>query len=486
MVFSSAVFLYIFLPVVLTAYFLVPARMRNMLLLVASLFFYAWGEGFYVLIMLASITFNHVFGLLLERYRAAQSRRLILWLAVSVNLAILGCFKYANFLVDNLNLLLTGMDFGTLALDPVHLPIGISFFTFQAISYVVDVYRGTASAQRNLVNSALYISLFPQLIAGPIVRYHHIARQITHRVCNLDGFTSGLTRFCIGLGKKMLLANPLGDVADQVFAVPAGELTFALSWIGISCYALQIYFDFSGYSDMAIGLGRMFGFRFLINFRYPYTALSIREFWRRWHISLSRWFRDYLYVPLGGNRVGARRAGLNLLIVFVLCGLWHGASWNFVIWGLIHGAFLALERTGFGDRLAGLPRIFRRFYLLSVVVFAWVFFRSDTLEYALSYTAAMLGFGDGDNLVYHPGLYWNREVLLVFLTALVAATPILPAMLRKVFLAPGLRLGELLQERRLLRGMWLAGCVGTMVFLLLVSGMNLAAGTYNPFIYFRF
>ena len=486
MVFSSSVFLFIFLPVVLTVYFLVPARARNVFLLIASLFFYAWGEGFYVLIMLASIAFNYVFGLLLDHHRESARRRIILWVAVSVNLLILGCFKYANFFVDNLNTLLGQLDVGAVALDPVHLPIGISFFTFQAISYVVDVYRGTASAQKNPINSALYISLFPQLIAGPIVRYHHIARQISDRVVNLDGFTSGLSRFSIGLGKKMLLANPLGVVADQVFAIPAEGLTFTLAWIGISCYALQIYFDFSGYSDMAIGLGRMFGFRLLINFRYPYTSLSIREFWRRWHISLSRWFRDYLYIPLGGNRKSHWRVNLNLLVVFVLCGLWHGASWNFAIWGLIHGAFLAAERTRFGGWLAGQARTVQRLYLLLVVLFAWVFFRADTLTYAVSYSAAMLGLGQGDHLVYHPGLYWNREVSLVFLTAIVAATPVLPMLFRRLFLAPGFRLGPYIGERRWLQGMWLAGGISAMGLLMLASGMHLAAGTYNPFIYFRF
>jgi alginate O-acetyltransferase complex protein AlgI len=486
MVFSSSIFLFLFLPVVIVAHFLVPRDWRNLLLLVASLLFYAWGEGFYVLIMLASIVFNYGFGVLLDPARQVRFRRIGIWMAVMFNLAILGWFKYANFFIENLNFLLEGFRLGSVELEPVHLPIGISFFTFQAISYVVDVYRGRARAQGSLINTALYISLFPQLIAGPIVRYHHIALQISRRVCNLDGFSSGMTRFCIGLAKKMLLANPLGAVADQVFAIPAEGLTFGVAWLGIVCYGLQIYFDFSGYSDMAIGLGRMFGFRFLVNFRYPYTALSVRDFWRRWHISLSRWFRDYVYIPLGGNRLPPWRVSSNLLLVFVLCGLWHGASWNFLVWGLVHGFFLALERTWFGERLFQMPRVIRHMYLLGVVVFAWVFFRSDSLSYAISFINAMTGLGGGDSLVYHTGLYWTREVMLVLVVAVIAATPVFPRILRRLFLAPGIRAGQLFSAHPSLQVLWSTFGIAALALILLASGMNLAAGTFNPFIYFRF
>jgi len=317
-------------------------------LLAVSLLFYAWGEVFYVGVMFASILTNYATGRFIYYARNSSDHRLTskFYLAIGIAINIIS-FKYANFITNNINDLLSLFSLGTIDLEPIHLPLGISFFTFQAISYIVDVYRKEVTAQKNIYNLALYISLFPQLIAGPIVRYHDIALQITDRLHSMELFSSGVQRFIIGLAKKMLIANPLGEVADNVFALSGNDLTTPLAWIGIISYSLQIYFDFSGYSDMAIGLGRMFGFRFHENFNHPYIAKSLREFWRRWHISLSSWFKDYVYIPLGGNRVSTVRVYTNLLIVFLLTGIWHGASWNFIVWGMFHGFFLATEHMGF-------------------------------------------------------------------------------------------------------------------------------------------
>ena len=309
----------------------------------------------------------------------------MLGLAIAVNLVVLGVFKYANFFADNVNAVAAAIGAPPLAFPHVLLPIGISFYTFHAISYVVDVYRRDASAQKSPVHAALYLLLFPQLIAGPIIRYRYIADQLEQRVVSLDDFAVGVRRFVIGLGKKVLIANTVAAPADKIFSMPLAELTPAHAWLGIVCYTLQIYFDFSGYSDMAIGLGRMFGFHFPENFRWPYVADTVQEFWRRWHISLSSWFRDYLYVPLGGNRVSPARMYANLVTVFFLCGLWHGASWNFVIWGLFHGSFLVVERLGLAAAIRRLWRPLRHVYLLLVVMIGWVFFRADTLPSAVAF-----------------------------------------------------------------------------------------------------
>jgi len=345
MLFSYPTFLFGFLPIILTLYFLSPWKAKNAILLTASLFFYAWGESFYVLVMIVSILSNHAFGIRIGRLSSElpnenKKRKILLAYGVAVNLLLLGWFKYANFLFENINVALNWIDVDPIVIKDVHLPLGISFFTFQAISYLVDVYRNVTPAQPSRYKLGLYISLFPQLIAGPIVRYHDVAGQIEIRTHSIELFSSGVQRFVFGLAKKMLVANPLGLVADTVFAQSASDLSSPVAWLGIISYSLQIYFDFSGYSDMAIGLGRMFGFRFLENFNYPYISKSIQEFWTRWHISLSTWFRDYLYFPLGGSRCSSTRTYINLIIVFFLCGFWHGASWNFIVWGLIHGFFL--------------------------------------------------------------------------------------------------------------------------------------------------
>lgn len=475
MVFSSAIFLFVFLPLVLAGYYLVPRVARNAYLLVASLLFYAWGEGFLVLLMLTSVLLNYVGGRVIDGCRVHRSKRIALGVTLAANLLLLGWFKYANFIAGNLNVVLESLGLPTWGLDPIHLPIGISFFTFQAMSYVVDIYRGDARVQRNPVNSALYIALFPQLIAGPIVRYHHIDEQLRQRVHSMDMFSMGVVLFVIGLGKKMLIANPMGEVADRIFEIPAGELTASVSWIGVMAYTLQIYFDFSGYSDMAIGLGRMFGFKFLINFNYPYISCSMREFWRRWHISLSRWFRDYLYIPLGGSRVSPRRVYLNLLVVFFLCGLWHGASWNFVIWGLIHGAFLAGERTAFGQWIERCWRPVQHAYVLLVVVCAWVFFRAETLDYALAYLGAMFGLGDGDGLLHHAAMYIDPMTAIIAVCGIVGSTPIWPEVRRRL---AGLNGGW--------RAVVDTAAIGCLLLVILGATLHLAAGTHNPFIYFRF
>lgn len=400
--------------------------------------------------------------------------------AIIFNITLLGFFKYANFAVVNINLLLTAMGLGTITLQQVHLPIGISFFTFHTMSYLIDIYRGVVKVQKRPIDFALYVSLFPQLVAGPIIRYHDVADQISDRSMTVDGFIYGMKRFVIGLGKKVLIANTLAMTADQVFSLQSGSISTGLAWLGIVCYTLQIYFDFSGYSDMAIGLGRMFGFRFLENFNYPYISKSIREFWRRWHISLSNWFRDYLYIPLGGNRRSQVRTYFNLVTVFFLCGLWHGAKWNFVIWGLIHGFFLVLERTKFGALLDRTWSPVKHLYSLTVIAVGWVFFRSETLSGALNFLAVMGGFKGGQELRYGVAMYLNNEVLLVLLAAGLCSLP-LRAMAEKV----GDRF-SMARGNKVLRYAFHISAGGALSFVFIISVMSLVSGTYNPFIYFRF
>jgi alginate O-acetyltransferase complex protein AlgI len=478
MSFSSPIFLFLFLPFVLTVYFLIRRELRNSFLLCMSLLFYAWGEKGYVLIMLFSMGISFVFGLVLERFSLDEpgKRKAALALAVLLNISLLFYFKYVNFLVSSLS-------FGAIRVDPIHLPNGISFFTFHALSYVIDVYRRDVPAQRNPFDIALYISIFPKLIAGPIIRYHDIAGQIFQRKETLVKMTSGIQRFIVGLGKKVLIANTLGAIADQMFSLPTDRLTMGLSWLGIICYTLQIYYDFSGYSDMAIGLGRMFGFEFMENFQYPYISQSIREFWRRWHISLSTWFRDYLYIPLGGNRGTPLRTHVNLLIVFFLCGLWHGANWTFVFWGLWHGCFLVLERLRFGRWLTSLWTPLRHLYALCVIMTGWVFFRSQDLSYAFSYLQALAGLAKGDGMEIFVGMYLNREVLIALGLGILFSAPVYPSVGR--WRSAVLNWSE---------GV-VSGCTGKTLSLIhagslfgifILCAMKLASGTYNPFIYFRF
>lgn len=482
MVFSSLVFISLFLPLTLACYYLVPRFLRNTVLLLASLLFYAWGETFYVVIMLISIAMNYVFGLAVSRLRGRPAATSAVAIAVFFNLGLLGVFKYANFIVDNINACLGGWLIPAIELQPVHLPIGISFFTFQALSYVLDVHRQDARAQHNPLRLALYVALFPQLIAGPIVRYQHIEDQISARKTSVEMIARGIRRFLIGLAKKVLLANTFAFPADEIFNLPADALTASVAWFGVICYTLQIYFDFSGYSDMAIGLGRMFGFEFRENFQWPYVSKSIREFWRRWHISLSTWFRDYLYIPLGGNQRGALRTYLNLLIVFFLCGLWHGASWTFVFWGLYHGLFLVLERTRFSRFLEVLPAPMRHGYVLVVVAGGWVLFRAETLEQAINFYKAMMGIPGANPW---PELLWRYlrgDILIAFAAGLIGATPFLPK------LRGWVRDWQERSVRWVPYRMATVGTVSVSAYLLLLVGcvMSLVAGTHNPFIYFRF
>ncbi len=478
MIFSSITFLFLFLPLSIVLYYLFGKKFRNTMLLLASLFFYAWGEQFYVFVMLFSIGLNYVFGLLLNLNNGSQNQKIYLTLGIVANLGVLFFFKYAVFMIDNINTLLAIVDITAIQSSPTHLPIGISFFTFQAISYIVDVYKKTASVQKNIFSLGLYIASFPQLIAGPIVRYHDVAKQIVGRVHSVELFASGVERFVFGLAKKVLIANSMGAMADAVFALDSSFMSTGTAWLGILCYTLQIYFDFSGYSDMAIGLGRMFGFRFLENFNYPYISRSIQEFWRRWHISLSNWFRDYLYIPLGGNRCGSVRTTLNLLIVFLLCGLWHGASWNFILWGLLYGCFLVLERGWFGRFMGRMPYCVQHCYVVLLVVNAWVLFRIETLDGIGDYLAAM--YGNAAAFSMHPVIVTKLDTvfLISFFTGILLSMPIYPFLKSKISnCGQGLFPVELCVSISKVAGLSL---------LLLMSVGQLAVGSYNPFIYFRF
>jgi len=486
MVFSSAIFLFLFLPIVLIGHLLVGRRFRNSFLLLASLAFYAWGEGTYVSIMLLSILFNYFFGRLLDSRLFEEligiRQKVLLGLMIAINLLPLLYFKYLIFLLDSLAgfLNLSG-DLFPLEKE-IHLPIGISFFTFQAISYLIDIYRKVNSAQRSILDVGLYISLFPQLIAGPIVRYATIADQLRHRVLSIELFSSGVTRFVQGLAKKMLIANPLGYVADLVFDLPASDLTLTTAWLGAVCYTLQIYFDFSGYSDMAIGLGRMLGFKFQENFNFPYISRSIREFWHRWHISLSTWFRDYVYLPLGGNRYGNFSTMRNLFTIFFLCGLWHGASWNFVIWGLLHGLFLTLERGAWGRLLRALPVAIQHGYVLLVVVLTFVFFRAETLSDSGAMLATMFDFRAGLEVFSLVAIELDLEFYLTLAFGLLLSTPVAPAIVR--FAQDGI--GCLRFRSRVLGVVGNAISPLVLAVLFSLSVLEIASGSYNPFIYFRF
>ena len=473
MVFSEPAFLFLFLPLVLGGYFVAPRGLRNLVLLVSSLLFYAWGERLFVLVLLGSILFNYSVGIAIDRWHGHPSNSKILAFGIAGNLLALIVFKYTNFIIENLNIVLGAAGVSPIDLPPVHLPIGISFFTFQAISYVVDIHRRDIAVQRNLLDYGMYKSLFPQLIAGPIVRYRTVEHEIRSRSVTVEDFSAGIQRFLIGLAKKTMIANGAGLHADQIFALPATELNASVAWLGILCYTVQIYFDFSGYSDMAIGLGRMFGFRFLENFRYPYTAQSVTDFWRRWHISLSTWFRDYVYIPLGGNQKSRARTYFNLFVVFVLCGLWHGASWNFLIWGLCHGALLAIERLGWIRIVEWAPAAMRHAYVMLAVIVTWVFFRANTLPQSWEFLAAMAGQAEMDPRAQPLGFYVSPEIILILMAGAIGSTPF-PAM----FYSRLVR-GTSAMVRYPLAiaaaGLLLAGCV-----------VLVGAGAYNPFIYFRF
>ncbi len=459
-VFSSPIFLFAFLPALLLVYFFARKELRNWILVAASLFFYAFGEPRTVFLMLLSILVNYAAGLLIEKY--SQRKKMILTLAVLYNLAVLFVFKYLNFTVNTFNTI-----FGTnVAVAKIALPIGISFYTFQIMSYVIDVYRGKCEAQKSLLSLALYVSLFPQLIAGPIVRYVDIEKQIRERESTTSSLYEGFLRFGLGFAKKVLIADQLAPLVEKVFA--GGYTSVPLHWIGAIAYALQIYYDFSGYSDMAIGLGKIFGFRFAENFDYPYISQSIREFWRRWHISLSTWFRDYLYIPLGGNRKGNGRTYLNLLIVFLATGLWHGASFNFLVWGLYHGLFLILERVGFGKILDRFPRWVRHLYTILIVVIGWVFFRADNLTAAVAYIGRM--FVPGGNDLVQMNYVMDPQYWFCLCAGILFSIPVFRKLLRP--------------DHPKAAGRTMYPVCVILLFVLAVCFM--VGSGYSPFLYFRF
>ncbi|MDD7312076.1 MAG: MBOAT family O-acyltransferase [Clostridiaceae bacterium] len=462
MLFSSIPFAFYFLPAVLALYFAVPFRFKNAVLLVFSLVFYAWGEPGYLLLMAVSILLGWLFGLLIGKYRGTARARLFLVLSVAVSLGLLGWFKYADFAVNTLNAL--GL---RLPLPHVALPIGISFYTFQILSYTIDVYRGDALPQRSPVDFGAYVSMFPQLIAGPIVRYSDVARQLKHRTHSLEKASLGVRRLLIGLGKKVLIANQLGQLT--VLFRESRQPSVLYVWVYAAAFALQIYFDFSGYSDMAIGLGKIFGFDLLENFNYPFISRSVSEFWRRWHMSLGGWFRDYLYIPLGGNRVSRPRWALNLLVVWSLTGLWHGAAWNFVLWGLLFALLLALEKLWLGRLMEKLPGWLVRIPVLAVLLVSFVLFNADSLSQALSDTAGMFGLGDLP-LTSADTLYHLRSYGPLLLLAMVGATPLPRNAVRR------------LEGSRVLP--WLEP-VALCALLLAVTAF-LVGGSFNPFLYFRF
>ena len=465
MLFSSIPFLYYFLPLVLAVYFLTPARFRNAVLLLASLIFYAWGEPKYVLLMLASILSGYGFGLLQERYRGQKGAKLVCGLSVAVSLSFLLYFKYADFFLENFNAA-TGLGVPLLR---IALPIGISFYTFQIISYTVDVYRGEP-AQKNLIHLAAYVAMFPQLIAGPIVRYSDIAQQLEHRSHSTALAAEGVRRFLIGLGKKILIANQLGELCSVFRA--SDEKSVLFYWLYAVAFALHIYFDFSGYSDMAIGLGKVFGFHFLENFNYPYISASITEFWRRWHISLGTWFRDYVYIPLGGNRVGRARQLLNILVVWMLTGFWHGAAWNFVVWGLMFAVLLIMEKLWLLKPLSKC-RPLAHLYVVFFVVISFVIFNAENMGQALSDIGGLFGAG-GIPLVSAEAVYCLRSFALVLILAVLGATPLLRNGLVRLSQYP--TAGKVLNALEPF----------TLFILLLAMTGYLVDGSFNPFLYFRF
>ncbi len=474
MVFSTPIFLFMFLPITIILYYISPLKLRNVLLLFASLLFYAWGEPYAILVMILSIVWNYFSGIAVSYSKKQFTKRIVIIIAVTVNLFLLLVFKYAGFIVENINGLL-----GTRISDPnIPLPIGISFITFQAVSYVIDVYRKDGCVQKNPASLALYISFFPQLIAGPIVRYKDIDTQIRNRIVNYNQILSGCQRFIIGLAKKMLIANVLGEFVDNVFTVDFNFWTNGMAWLMILCYTLQIYFDFSAYSDMAIGIGRMFGFEFKENFNYPYKSLSIREFWRRWHISLSTWFRDYLYIPLGGSKVGKVRLYYNQLIVFLLCGLWHGASWNFVIWGILHGLFLVIERMGFEKVLDRTIKPIRYAYTILVVMLAWVFFRAETLPDALFILGKLFGV-----ITTTPGYnVWQFVTPLLWTVIACGIIIALGLPIKLITFATK----YIIEGTSVMKICFLLIKTIALAVILILSAASMASGAYSPFIYFRF
>lgn len=484
MLFSSLIFLYAFLPIVLIANFLIKNEYRNRLLLISSLIFFAWGGVSYTILLIGSLVLNYLTGLLIEKYRGTKNCKITLAIGIIINLLFLTVFKYADFVIENINFLGAWLNWKLVDKPGIVLPLGISFYTFQAMSYIIDVYRQEAKVQKNFFKLALYISFFPQLIAGPIVRYNLIEKQLTNRKNHLANLSKGIEIFVLGLFKKVLFANQFGMIADVVFNTPINEISTFSSWIGIIAYSLQIYYDFSGYSDMAIGLGRMFGFRFPENFNFPYISRSIREFWTRWHMTLGGWFRNYLYIPLGGNKKGNSRTIANLLIVFFATAIWHGASWNFVIWGMLHGFFMMLERLGLEKLLKVAGRPVQTIYMLLIVVVTWVFFRAENASQALEYCQKMFAFNSFELHSDLIPLVNNRFFILVAFFGVLSATQVWLHIHKIAQSTYGrIKSNYIAKTTRYTQQLLLS--FGIVVALLLCT-MLLVGNTYNPFIYFRF
>ncbi len=461
MVFSSLLFLFIFLPLFLLTYYSVPRKSRNLILFIASLIFYAWGEPIYVSIMLFSTVLDYTVGRVMTHYRTHPLiPKIALAISMIGNLGMLGFFKYSNFFIDNLNHTF-GLDITFLE---IALPIGISFYTFQTMSYTIDLYRGKIQVQKNIISFGAYVAMFPQLVAGPIVTYATIEKALNERKETLSQFSEGVMRFIEGLGKKVLLANAIGMLWEQIKQVPFDERTVLMAWLGMMAFGLQLYFDFSGYSDMAIGLGKMMGFHFPENFNYPYLSKSVTEFWRRWHITLGSWFREYVYIPLGGNRVSQVKFYRNLLVVWFLTGFWHGAGWNFVLWGLFFGALIIIERGGLLKVLERLPKAFSHVYLLFAIMISWVLFSLDSMPQVLGYFKAMFGF-NGAGMANQETWYQLSNYGIVLVLGVIFATPIMAKLKTK--------LGPI-------------GLYGFYMIVLLLSTAYLVDSTFNPFLYFRF
>lgn len=478
MLFSSPIFLFLFLPAVIIIYFLSPRQIKNLVLTVASLFFYTWGEGFYVLVLLGVVLVNY---LLVIFSKKKNISKVILLLVLFFDLGFLCYFKYFVFFVEVISRPLSKFGIHHEFTSEIHMPLGISFVTFHLISYSIDVFRKEMKPEKNFLNFLFYILFFPHLIAGPIVRYKEIKRQIKRRKESFSGFASGVQRFIIGLSKKVLIANSLGQVADKIFAIFPQYLSSELVWLALICYSLQIYYDFSGYSDMAIGLAKMFGFTFPENFNYPYVATSIRDFWRRWHMTLSRWFRDYVYIPLGGSKRSRFRTTVSILVVFSLTGLWHGANWHFIFWGFYYGIFLVLERTFLGSLLSSLWRPMKHCYAILIILVGWLFFRIDSLSYAVYLLKVMFGINPNVVHVFTLNRFVNIEILLIIIVAVLFSTPI-P---KKIW-------GEVSSRFLKTEGNFVSNHffpsfqMAALVILLLYSIMQISSNSYNPFIYFRF
>lgn len=465
-------FLFLFLPITLGLYYVSNKKVKNVILLIASLFFYAWGEPVYVFLMLFSTVVDYVHGLKVEKYIELGNKKKALRFVISsaiINLFVLCFFKYSDFLIININQLFN-LNIGLLNLP---LPIGISFYTFQTMSYTIDIYKGEAKAQKSILDFGTYVSLFPQLVAGPIVRYETVADQINNRIHSSEKFAEGVYRFAIGLGKKVILSNQLAVVADGIFSTNVANLSTLESWLGIICYTLQIYFDFGGYSDMAIGLGKMFGFDFLENFNYPYISQTVTEFWRRWHISLGSWFRDYVYIPLGGNRCSKLKQYRNLFVVWMLTGIWHGANWTFIAWGLYYGVLIAMEKAFLGKYLNKLPKIFRHVYTMLLIMVGWVFFRADTFAIAVDYLKVMFGIAPA-KMVNSEFIFYLNDINIVLICSIVLSTPVIMNLIGKTK-----RFNFSEDFKGLVQSLFIT-------VVIIASVIMLINFDYNPFLYFRF